>query len=382
MSLHSNSGPIPGRATPEGTRRYAARAPACAGHFRAPDRLLVSSLALGTRQGAPGGVDDLLYRSALETLLEAGCNVVDTALSDRMQTSERAVGAALARAIASGLVARDEVVVVTKGGALTADARFAQTRAEVHRNLVATYLESGLVDPDRLVGGHCMQPRFLRDQIARSRANLGLETIDFYLVQEPELHLRELGPDGFRDALVETFAALEDEVAHGHIAAYGVCTWNGFLVPHTEREHLSVFDVFEAALEAGSGDHHLRAVQMPYGLAVGEGAALASQLSGGATASVVELLVDTGTLVLASAPLFGGRIVGHVPAFVRAAYPETRGDAQCALQFARSTHGVSTVVVGLREPAHVDAAVALARTPPAEPAIAAGLFRAAAARAR
>jgi len=366
---------IPGRATPEGTRRFADRAPACDAHFRAPDRLHASSIALGTRLGAPGGVDDLLYRSAFEALVAGGCNVVDTALSDRMQTSERAIGKALRRAIDSGVAARDELIIVTKGGALAADADFADTRTRVQRYLVGTYIESGIVDTDDLVGGHCMTARFLRDQIARSRRNLGVETIDVYLLQEPELHLRALGPDGFRAALTETFAALEDEVSRGHIAAYGVCTWNGFLVPHSERDHLSIFDVFEAALAAGSGDHHMRAVQLPYGLAVGEGAVLASQLAGGASASVIELLVDTGTLVLASAPLYGGQIVGRVPRFVRAAYPETRSDAQCAIQFARSTRGVTSAVVGLREAEHVEAAVELARVDPADPAIAASLFR-------
>ena len=50
----------PGRATAEGTRRFAARFPALPGHFRRPDRLTLSSLGLGTKLGAPGGVDDLL----------------------------------------------------------------------------------------------------------------------------------------------------------------------------------------------------------------------------------------------------------------------------------------------------------------------------------
>lgn len=343
-----------------------------------PDRLWLSSLALGTRQGEVGGVDDLLYRSSLETLLESGCNVVNTAMSDRMQTSERAVGATLRRAVATGAVQRDEVVVISKGGYLVGDPAHAETRERVRRYLIETYLQSGIVDQDRLVSGHCITPAFLRDQIERSRRNLGVETIDYYLVQEPEIHLRELGPDGFRCALVELFAGLEEEVARGHIGAYGLCTWDGFLVPHTERNHLSVFEAFEAALEAGSGDHHLRVVQMPYGLAVGEGAVLTSQLAGGNTSTVVEMLQDTGTVILASAPLYGGRLIGRVPEFVREAFPETTSDAQCALQFVRSTGGITSAVVGLREPAHVDHACELAAIPPGPPELTAKLFGAAA----
>ena len=112
---------IPGRATPQGTRRFAARFPELPGHFRCPDRLSVSSFGLGTRAGEIGGVDDLLYRQAVPELLAGGVNLFDTALSDRMQTSERALGVALARALREGAAARDEIVLVTKGGLLTPD---------------------------------------------------------------------------------------------------------------------------------------------------------------------------------------------------------------------------------------------------------------------
>src|SRR5690606_22900481 len=101
-----------------------------------------------------------------------------------------------------------------------------------------------------------MTKRFLLDQIGRSRRNLGLATIDYYLLQEPEIHLRALGIDAFRKALREAFEALELAVARGWIAAYGLCTWDGFLLPDSDRGHLSLVDVFETALDVGSADHH------------------------------------------------------------------------------------------------------------------------------
>ena len=70
----------PGRATRAGTERYAARFSDRPGHFRSPDQLSISSIGLGTRQGDVGGVDDLLYRSALPLLFESGCNLINTAL--------------------------------------------------------------------------------------------------------------------------------------------------------------------------------------------------------------------------------------------------------------------------------------------------------------
>ncbi|UCE86961.1 MAG: aldo/keto reductase [Deltaproteobacteria bacterium] len=360
---------LSGRATAEGTRRYAARFEHLPEHFRSPDRLYLSSLALGTRRGRPGGVDDLQYRTAVLELVQCGVNVVNTALFDRFQTSERCVGAALGRAIASGLVRRDEVVAVTRGGYLTPDAERARTRDEVRRHLHETYVASGLVDPARVVNGlYSLEPRLLLHQIERSRANLGLATLDVYCIQEPELHLLALGPSAFRRQLGEAFETLERAVSEGRIAAYGLCTWEGLLLPHTERGHLSVLDLFELALDVAGGDHHLRAIQLPFGLATEEARGLESQLGmQGRAASVLEVLRDTGTFVMGSAPLLGGRVLGHVPEAVRDAFPNLTTDAQRCLQFARSTPGITSAVVGMRDERHVRENLELLRTPPAAP---------------
>ncbi len=365
--------PIPGRATANGTRRFADRfvrpmagrpARASEDHFTRPDELWLSSIALGTLRGEPGGVDDLLYRSVVGDLLDGGVNVFDTALSDRFQTSERAIGHALRRAIREGRARRDEIVVVSKGGALTPDPDRAHDYASAQRDLYASYIDTGLLAPDRIHKGFSIAPAFLLDQIERSRRNLGLETIDYYLIQEPEVQLKALGVDGFRDALEAAFAALEEAVERGWIGAYGLATWEGFLVPDSDRSHLGLVDVFQAALDVGQADHHLRAIQLPYGLAMGEGVALASQLGpDGHSRAILESLDRTGTVVFASAPLYGGRLVGQVPAFVRRAFPEAPSDATAALQFVRSTRNVSCAVVGMRDAAHVEDNLRLARVP-------------------
>ncbi|MCZ6465496.1 MAG: aldo/keto reductase [Proteobacteria bacterium] len=376
MADQANEDLLPGRATAAGTRRFAQRFEHLPGHFRRPDSLSLSSLALGSRRGRPGGIDDLLYRSAVAQCLEGGINVFDTALSDRDMTSERAIGHAVRRGFVEELAQRDEVVIVTKGGQLTLDPDALLRSHYPQHGLYATYVESGIIEPDQVVNGNCLAPRFLRDQIERSRRNLGLATLDIYLVQEPELHLRELGPSRFRRALCDVFEALECAVRDGVIGAYGLSTWSGFLVPHQEREHLSLVDVFEAALDVGGADHHLRAIQLPYGLAMGEGAGVASQLGpDGHSQAILESLYDTGTVVLASAPLYGGRLVGRIPKEIREAFPETRSDAQTCLQFVRSTKGITTAVVGMREPDHVDENIATATFPPADPSIPADLFR-------
>lgn len=67
--------------------------------------------------------------------------------------------------------------------------------------------------------------------------------------------------------------------------------------------------------------------------------------------------------------------MGRVPKEIREAFPGTSGDAQAALQFVRSTSGITSAVVGMREPDHVDDNLALAAVPPADPGVPADLFR-------
>jgi aryl-alcohol dehydrogenase-like predicted oxidoreductase len=223
-----------------------------------------------------------------------------------------------------------------------------------------------------------MAPKFLLDQINRSRHNLGVSTLDYYLIQEPELHLKSLGADGFRKALIAAFEALEWAVGEGWIGAYGLSTWEGFLVPDSDRSHLGIVEIFDAALDVGHGDHHLRAIQLPYGLAMGEGIALDSQLGpDGHSQGILGSLQDTGTVVFASAPLYGGRLVNQVPDFVQDAFPEAPSATTAALQFVRSTESVTSAVVGMRESAHVEENLLLATVSRANPQVPTQLFAAA-----
>jgi len=363
----------PGRATPEGTRRFASRFPALPGHFRRPDRLTLSSLGLGTKPGAPGGVDDLLYRSAVPRLLEGGVNVFDTSISYRSQTSERALGRALRRAFVEKVATREEVFVISKCGYLSVDA---ESVIEGRRYLIVTYVDSGVIDVDEVVNGvHVLTPKFVTDQIERSRRNLGIETIDLYLLEDPELQLAARGPTLFKDQLARLFEALEEAVVRGAIAAYGLSTWHGLLLPYWERGHLSIVETFQTAVDVGGADHHLRGISLPYNVALGEAKGLESQFGPDSTAtSLFDTLRDTGTAVFGAQPLVQGRATRGLPLFFRQSFPRLASDAQRCLQFARSTAGLTTALCGMRGPEHVDENLALLEHAPAEPAVIDALF--------
>ena len=152
----------------------------------------------------------------MERAVERGVNVLDTSINYRNQRSERAVGAALAAAIGRGALARDEVCVTTKGGYLAFDS---SVPADPREYFMTTYVRSGIVQSGDIVGSHCMTPRYLRDQLDRSRANLGLETIDVYYLHNPETQLDEVSPAKFLERIRAAFAALEEAAGGGQAAA-------------------------------------------------------------------------------------------------------------------------------------------------------------------
>src|SRR6266851_7070987 len=82
-------------ATPEGTRRYAQRfaGSAAPGHFREQQGLLLSSIGIGTYLGEPDARTDQAYTDAIVAAVEAGANVIDSAINYRVQRAERSVSA-------------------------------------------------------------------------------------------------------------------------------------------------------------------------------------------------------------------------------------------------------------------------------------------------
>jgi aryl-alcohol dehydrogenase-like predicted oxidoreductase len=352
-----------GHATAEGTARYlerlAGRSPA--EHFRElPGGVRVSSIGLGTYLGREDAATDALYQRAIGRALERGINVLDTAVNYRHQRSERAIGAALAAARQGGLE-REAVVVATKGGFLPFDG---EVPSDPSAYVQATYVRPGIVQPGEVVGSHCMAPRYLRDQLDRSRANLGLETIDVYYVHNPETQLGEVGRPEFLRRLREAFAALEDAGREGRLQWYGAATWEGFRVDPGEPGYLSLAELVDLAREAGGPGHRFRVVQLPYNLAMPEAFTRANQKVDGVFVSALEAARRLGLYVMASASVYQGQLTRGLPAVVTEYLPGFTSDAQRAIQFVRSTPGIGTALVGMKTLAHVEDNVGVAAVSP------------------
>jgi aryl-alcohol dehydrogenase-like predicted oxidoreductase len=361
---------LAGHASAEGTARYRDRFPQLrdAGHFRQPGNvpgagnLWLSSIGIGTYLGDTTQAADHAYTEAILSALRSGVNVVDSAINYRHQRSERNIGEAIRQLVAAGELQRDEILVCTKAGYLAFDGEMPRDpRAYVMKE----YVESGVLDPAQVAGGmHCMAPRFLQDQIERSRRNLGLDTIDLFYLHNPETQLGSVPRDVFLGRLREAFTMLEEEVRQGRLRYYGLATWNGFRIREESRDYLSVAEAANIARGIAGEQHHFRFLQLPFNLAMPEAYGLANQTFDGQRMSLLMAAPRLGISVVGSATLYQGQLTEGLPEFLRRRLG-TASDAETAIQFSRSAPGLITALIGMGKEGHVKPNLRAAFQPPA-----------------
>jgi aryl-alcohol dehydrogenase-like predicted oxidoreductase len=340
-------------ATKEGTTRYAKKfaGRAAAGHFRDTQRMLLSSLGIGTYLGQPDEKTDEAYTAAVVAAIESGINVIDAAINYRFQRSERSIGAALQQLAAKGFP-RDEIVVCTKGGFLTPDG---EMPADPNEYFFREYIQRGIfATKDIVAGGHCMTPRFLKDQLSRSLKNLGVECIDVYYLHNPETQLSEIPKPEFLNRVREAFEFLESVVEAKVIRYYGLATWNGFRQAATQRDAMQLAEIGQIAQEIAGGMHHFRFVQLPFNLHMTEALTQGNQTLRKRERTMAEAANDLDIALIASASLLQGQVARNLPRLVAEAFG-LENDVERSLQFARSAPGITTALVGMSRVEHVKA---------------------------
>jgi aryl-alcohol dehydrogenase-like predicted oxidoreductase len=335
--------------------------------------LSLSSLGLGTYLGPENAATDAGYAAAVGIALARGVQVFDSAINYRGQKSERAIGRALAAAFADGRARRDEVFVSTKGGFLPHDS---DDPRPARRYVSETFVATGLARPEDIaMGCHCMAPAYLRDQVARSRSNLGLETIDLYYLHNAETQLGAVDRPTFRRRLRDAAATLEEEAGSGRIGAWGLATWEGLRVPPSHPEHVSLEEVLAIAREVAGEGHHFRAVQLPSSFAMAQAIVYRSQPTGATRRPALEAAAELQLAAFGSASIMQGRLAAvDFPEEVAEAFPGDLTSAQRALQFARSAPGMTTALVGVSSAEHAEEDFGLSSLPPADAARLMGLF--------
>ena len=226
---------------------------------------------------------------ALAAYLDRGGNLIDTSANYMDGASEELVGKLLrARP-------RDQVILVTKGGYIQG------------RNM-ALAQERNFPEVVKYADGlwHSIHPEFLETQVRLSADRMEVDSIDVYLLHNPEYFLEDIAhhrpvqaPDReeFYRRVREAFRFMESEVERGTIRWYGVSS-NNYPLATSEPTHTSVARTLAEA-EAISASHHFRVVQLPMNL-YEPGGALEPN-NGGKT--VLEFCCQQGLGVLVNRPL-------------------------------------------------------------------------------
>ncbi|HEX9788548.1 MAG TPA: aldo/keto reductase [Candidatus Binatia bacterium] len=355
---------LSGAATAAGTDRYRKRFvdKIPQEHFRQAHGLWMSSIGIGTYLGNHDDATDRQYRDAIVRAVESGCNVIDSAINYRCQRSERSIGAALKELTRRGY-GRDELIVATKGGFLPFDGA---PPKDPRSYFEQTFVGTGLATAAEIVGGyHCMTPRYLSNQLDCSLRNLDLECVDVYYVHNPESQLGKVARQEFDSRLRQAFEALEQAVVAGKIRMYGTATWNGYRNSATANDYLSLSQTVALAAKAGSKDHHFKVIQLPLNLAMSEALSSVNQQVAGKESTPLAAAQILDLAVMCSASVLQGQLTRNLPEMIRETFQGLETDGQRALQFVRSTPGVTTALVGMKQLSHVEENLKTACTPPA-----------------
>jgi aryl-alcohol dehydrogenase-like predicted oxidoreductase len=285
--------------------------------------LVLSSIGIGTYLGNADEATDLSYTRAIVRAVQLGVNVIDTAANYRFQRSERAIGEALKILANEHGIARERLVICTKGGYLPFDGAPPRNVAQYVNE---TFVKPGIASFEDFVGGgHCMTPAYLQNQLDQSLRNMGVEYVDVYYIHNPESQLPHVSEQEFYARLKRAFERLEENRKQGKLAHYGVATWNGFRMPPNSGQHHSLARMVELAREVAGDEHGFHFIQLPFNARMPE------------ATPVIEEAQQLGVSVVTSASLLQGRI-----------------PPQMAIEFVRSTPGITTALIGMSRVEHVE----------------------------
>lgn len=357
-------------ATKEGTFRYMKRFGMYSKDFyRFNGELFFPSLGLGTYKPEPYKEDNYIinFTESIRTALGRGINLIDTAINYRYQISEREIAEALKPMFEEGEIARDEVIVISKGGFIPLDFPFPDNPyGWIQENVIDAELAS---KEEIVIDQHCIAPGFLRWSFETSLKNLELDSIDIYLLHNPETQLGYVDPETLYGRIEAAFALFEELRKEGKMGAYGIAAWNGFMYEEEHTEYLSLARIVEIARKVGGEGHGFKYVQSPFNLAKPHAYAYANQkCDDGYYYPIMHACAKYGLTFLASSPLLQKNLFKR-PFSPKIAEMMNTGeltDVASALQFARSAGAISAIF-GAVDPMHVVDNSMLAFIPSASP---------------
>jgi len=255
---------ISGFAAPPYTQQLGDQFPENAYQLLGRTGLFVSSVGFGCYRVNAGVA---AHDEALRKALVSGINIIDTSANYADGGSETLVGKVLGNLIEERKLTREQAIVISKGGYLQGSnfALYQQRVKEGRAFKEVLTLKAGLA--------HCIHPEFLADQIGRSLDRLGLETIDGYLLHNPEYYLEwahqrgdaiTAARDEYYRRIEKAFRHLETEVNQGRIQFYGVSS-NTFPAKAQDPAFTELQRIWDIA-QSISALHHFQIIQFPWNL--------------------------------------------------------------------------------------------------------------------
>ncbi|GGS95436.1 aldo/keto reductase [Streptomyces violaceus] len=202
-------------------------------------------------------------------------------------------------------------------------------------------VHASVLTEGQALAGHSLAPAYVRWQTGRNREQLGREKLDLVLLHNPE-RMHPGDRPALHRAIRDAFVVLEEEVAAGHVAGYGVATWAGL-----EEEAFTVGELLALAAEAAGGLHHLVAVQLPVSLVMMTPITQALDGQGPLPAAA-----DVGLWVMASAPMHGGELPAMVDQELADLIRPGLTPAQACILAVASCPGVTNVLLAASSTPH------------------------------
>ncbi len=226
----------------------------------------MSTFAFGTYRVSD---ENLLHIEALKEAIEAGVRLIDTSTSYCDGGAERAIAKVMAFFKDD---IRNEIKIVSKFGHIQGSSLI--QHKETPFEDVVEYSPNCY---------HSIASSFLKRELTESLNRLQLNSLDCYLIHNPEYFIYEaLKKEMSRDAMLDTmferiygaFVGLEERVKEGQINSYGISS-NSFAKAENDPEFLPYEDLIilaqKAAYKVGNVKHGFTTIELPINLLEREG---------------------------------------------------------------------------------------------------------------
>lgn len=194
-----------------------------------------------------------MHREALREAFRGNVKIIDTSANYTNGESEALIGEVLKE------FPEHRPLIITKGGYIQGHNLDLLEKL----NQLNQAKEDLVIIDENLK--HSIHPEFLESQINQSLERLGVISIDYYLLHNPEYYFQQENATQaqYYQRILKAFLFLEEQVKKGKIKNYGVSS-NNFILPHSDPKVTSIDELLK--LKKKHNLKHFNMVEFPFNL--------------------------------------------------------------------------------------------------------------------